>query len=488
MKTKHAFIFAILVMGVMPAAVSAQGTVPPRARLGGNFDGQLLTLGDTVRALAAEDVVALEFAFTPEARARPTVQLGVDYGKMEPSFGPDCGSTPCQARVFSVPLERSLKREPEGWGQLTVRELGNLDDAQAASARVYWDATPPRAPFLSPRFNASLDAANAWQVIAHTLDEDIIVIKVTWMLAVEGNRNIPLFEQHQLGFDFAGHAACVPTAVGANLKWLQITSQWTTMEDFFTDDFTVNSLGFFMNTTAQNGTSGTAAVTGTVDFLNFWFGYQQGMDFSLEHLGMNNADGTYGFTPEQMLEQFQAGGAISLGFHNMPHINGNLLDDPPFGHFLALDNVILNQDGTAWLRIMDPNVEPYPPGSPTGAYRWFKLHGDGSVEWTNANPGYYNPYSGLVRLDELHIIRDYHFFDSLGTVRLRSAGPGDPVPISGEVPGVLTNGGHTFVGNFRPPEGSPGPWLLISESTHAAGHTQRAYRYVGGKFGSRPAE
>ena len=57
----------------------------------------------------------------------------------------------------------------------------------------------------------------------------------------------------------------------------------------------------------------------------------------------------------------------------------------------------------------------------------------------------------------------------------------DAAPTGGEVEGVLTEGGHTFVGTFEPPLGSPGPWLLISESTQRAGHMQKAYRFVAGR-------
>jgi len=478
MTPKHALQLAVVLSLFLTAPLAGQ-RAGQRVSLAGVADGQLLTPGE-IRATASDDVAALEFVFTPEIRLAQPVILGVAYAQAEPSYGPECDPDPCQARVFSVPL-RNLEKLREGWGHLTARVVGGTEEV---SARVYWDSTPPQAAFLSPRFNAALRPRKDIQIVAHTPDEDITSLKVVWMLAVEGNRNIPLFEQHELGGDFAGHAACVPTTVAANLKWLQTTSQWTTWQNFFTDDFTVNSLGFFMGTTTS-GTSGAAAVSGTVDYLNFWFGYQNGVDYNLLHPGMNEADGKYGFTPQQILEQFQAGGMVSLGIHNMPHIQGDLFDDPPFGHFIALDNVVLNADGTAWLRVMDPHLQP--PAT-VGTYRWLRLRADGSIEWDAANTGYYNSsFSGLVRLDELHIIRDYSFFNMLG-LQASTVPAGGAAATSGEVPGTLTNGGHTFVGTFTPPEGSAGPWLLVSESTHAAGHTQRAYRYIGGQFGTRPPE
>jgi hypothetical protein len=149
--------------------------------LAGISDGQLLTAGE-IRATALDDVAALEFVFTPEGRFAQAISLGIDYGKLEPSYGPECDPDPCQARVFSVPL-RKLERLREGWGSLSARVVGGNEDV---SARVYWDSTPPQAPFLSPRFNAAFDRRDDIQVIAHTLDEDITTLKVSWMLHAAG--------------------------------------------------------------------------------------------------------------------------------------------------------------------------------------------------------------------------------------------------------------------------------------------------------------
>jgi len=115
-----------------------------------------------------------------------------------------------------------------------------------------------------------------------------------------------------------------------------------------------------------------------------------------------------------------------------------------------------------------------------GEYRSFTLHTNGKLDWTAANPGYYSPASGQVELDELLILRNFP------PASLTAPGAADDVPTSGEVPGRISADGRTFVGTFVPPAGSPGPWLLISESTQAAGHTQRSYRYIGGKFGTGP--
>lgn len=462
----RAKLYLILAALLLPAAAGAQDV--PRVHVAGTFDGQLVTVHDKIYASVPPESTGVEFFFTPEARDATPLRLGRDPGHMEPAFGPDCGRTPCEQRAFSVKLGRQIKKLPEGWGLLTVREVGTGEEG---SVRVYWDATPPRAPFASPRFNAPVQRSNKYRVVARTSDEDVVSLRVHWKLALDPGREVPLFEQHFLGFDFAQHAACVPTTVGANLQWLQDTGQAAVVNPVFAGDpkGLVTALGKAMGTTS-GGTSGSGARDGTAVFLLFTEGLLPVQDYDLEHLGSSDADGQFGFTPQQMLEQFQAGGAVSLGFHSLP-------SDSPFGHFLALTNVVLNQDGTARIVVMDPNVEPNPGGQTSGEYRIFKLHPNGKLDWTAANPGYYSPASGTVKLDELLILRDFP------PATLAAARTADDVPTSGEVPGTVSADGHTFVGAFVPPEGSPGPWLLISESTQAAGHTQRSYRYIGGKFG-----
>ncbi len=448
----------------------AQDTRPSRVRVSSIVAGQLVTRGEKIYARVPADSDGVQFVFQPEPRGDvrvPPILLGTDYGHLEPTFGPDCNGSACEKRVFSVALDEQLARLDEGWGDLTVRELGTGDES---SVRVYWDATPPVATFLSPRFKATLGDDRRFQVVAHTLDEDIISIRVKWVLAPAGARNIPLFEQHFLGFDFAQHAACVPTSMGANLQWLQDTGQANVVNPVFDGDnkALVTAVGKAMGTT-PSGTGGDDARDGTALFLFFTAGLIAGQDYSIDHLV--GGAGQYGFTPQEMLEQFQAGGVVTVGFHN-------LASESSFGHILALSYVQVNDDGTAWIRVMDPNVEPNPGGQTTGEYRWFKLHANGKLDWTAANPGYYSPMSGQVKLDELFTIRD--FTSGGGMMSVSAASRSGEAATSGEVIGELTEGGHTFVGTFEPPPDSPGPWLLISESTHRAGHTQRSYRSIGG--------
>jgi len=470
---KRLLIPAMLTVLLISSVAVAQDTRPPRVRLGSNYDGQLLTLGNNIYAQVPPDSLGVEFLFQPETRGdvrSPAVMLGADYGHMEPTFGPDCDGRTCEKRVFSVQLDKQLKHQPEGWGQLVAREIGTGEET---SVRVYWDETPPIANFLTPQFNEQLGGNTKFHIVTHTFDEDIVSMKVTWK-AVDltgGGRQIPQFEQHNLGYDFAGHAACVPTTVGANLKWLDnTTGQADTIPSGFSNSEIVHTLGAYMGTDT-GGTSGDGAVAGTINFLLLQSGYLPGYNYDIEHLGSSDAAGKYGFTPIQMLIEYAFGGTISLGFHN-------LSSDSSFGHFLALSNVVYNADGTAWIVVMDPNVEPNPGGVTQGQYRWFKLHTNGKIDWTDANPGYYSPASGQVKLDELLTLRNFASNGIFSAVQMQS----DARPTRGEVPGKLTEGGHTFVGEFTPPAGSTGPWLLISESTHAAGHTQRAVQLVGAHF------
>ena len=107
------------------AALSASAQDTRRVRVSGVFDGQLLTSGDRIYARVPPEAIGVEFVFHPEpvgdVRA-PSITLGVDYGQIEQTFGPDCGATPCEKRVFSVALDKQFERFEEGWGRLTVRQ------------------------------------------------------------------------------------------------------------------------------------------------------------------------------------------------------------------------------------------------------------------------------------------------------------------------------------------------------------------------------
>jgi len=471
MKLRSALLLVALCL-LVPSLAPAQDTIP--VRVVGTFNGQLVTLKHKVYAEVPPESPGVEFLFVPEDRTGDPIVLGTDRGHLETAFGPDCGERGCRKRVFSVKLGRQLKGLPEGWGQLVARDVGT---GAAGAVRVYWDETPPRAAFVTPRFNAAVGRGGSYRVIAHSADENIVAITVKWKLALtfDHGRDVPLFEQHFLGYDFAQHAACVPTTVSANLQWLQDTGQADVVNPIYDGDpkKLVTDMGKAMQTNTS-GTTGAGTQDGTSFFLFFTEAMLPGQDYTLLHLGSSDADGSAGFTPQQMLEEFQAGGAVSVGFHNQA-------TDSSFGHFLALTNVILNADGTAWIAVMDPNVEPNPGGQTTGEYRLFKLHTNGKIDWTAANPGYYTPTSGKVKLDELLILRDFP------PPSLTAAVAGaDDVPTSGEVSGRLSDDHRTFQGVFTPPEGSPGPWLLISESTDASGHRETSFRYVGGKFGTTP--
>jgi hypothetical protein len=238
----------------------------------------------------------------------------------------------------------------------------------------------------------------------------------------------------------------------------------------------VNSMGYFMATTTS-GTTGAGFVDGIQGYLDFWFDYQNGVHYTALDLGAADYGASktqFGFTPEQVFEQFQAGGGVTVGLHNKPIEPGELFDplpDPPFGHVVVLANVVLNANGTAWVTFMDPHLQP--PAT-QGVFRTFLLHPNGLIDWTAANPGYYDPPSGKVALDAMFVLRDFALSATVSSAQTAEATD----PARGEVPGQLTPGGHTWVGKFEPPAGSPGPWLLVVEATDAAGFTQKDYQYV----------
>ena len=142
---------------------------------------------------------------------------------------------------------------------------------------------------------------------------------------------------------------------------------------------------------------------------------------------------------------------------------GVFFNDPPFGHAMVLDDMVLNSDGSAWVRLMDPNVEP--AGSDFGKYRWFRMNANGTLNWKDANVEYYNPFpfTGKVRLDELYIFSDYvNIPVSSSSVLASSDVPdsgwasgrddsvtrwhrhGRKVPTEGEVRGVRLRNGSCF--------------------------------------------
>lgn len=469
--TRACVISGLLLTIAGPARLYAQGADIPRVGLANVSDGQLVTPGRALYAAVRPDSAGVEFTFRPEGTGDvfvAPIALGTDFGHMEPAYGPDCENG-CEKKVFSIVPDKVLGNRGEGWGSLTMREIGT---GAEASARVYWDPTPPVSRFVTPAFNGKRDANRRYEVVTHTLDEDVISVKLKWALAPLVSSAIPRFEQHNLGYDFAMHAACVPTSVGASLRGVHSALQNVLVPPFDTDDKAlVETLGNLMNTDS-GGTSGSELAAGLKAFLLITKGWSAGTDYDLLNIGPD--DKMLGITPEQLFAAFHVyGGAIVVGLHN-------LASEPKFGHILSLADVVMNGDGSAQVTLMDPHVEqPWPSSDPitTGVFRSFKLHISGKLEWTDGNPGYYTPSSGQVVLDELHVITN---FPSLTPVNLATATAAlSGTAVSGEVEGVLTPGGRTFVGAFTPPADSPGPWILTAETTHRAGHTMRSYRVVG---------
>jgi hypothetical protein len=461
-------VAALLFSGLTPCF--AQPTDPP-ATLLGLQDGQLLTRDDSlhVQINADMDVSAVEFWFYPDEDL-PATRLGVDRQPFERAYGPDCDGPCFTANQFSLPLRYTVCGSRETTGAVEVRDMET--GLTLATATVYWDPTPPLARILTPQFNqAQAHPGDGFRVIASSSDEDLVLVRVTFtpILVPGGGRGIPRFEQHFLGnlLSNGGHASCVPTAVGANLQWLQDTGQWITNPTFCgvgNDACLVTILGVHMGTTSS-GTTGNGALDGLKEMLSTEFGYQQGTHYEMEQLLVPLEAAGFGFIghrPDKIMEEFVAGSTINVGIHNIP-------GDPSFGHYLAVENIVLNADDSATLVLMDPNIEP--PGSSQGVYRVFTLHPDGTMDWDVNVTGYYDPPSGKVRLDELLLLRGFSAPQPL-------AGGGQ----GGEVPGELNENG-TWTGYFQPPSDQSGPWLLTTEAFDAAGNMQRDYQFIGGSDG-----
>lgn len=431
--------------------------------------GSLLTRESSihVRVDPRAQQAGVTFWFHP-AGGGPPLYLGQDSTPEERSYAPDCGDGDCVvANEYSVELRHAVCGDWEGPGSISVLPIGEA--RRIAAVPVYWDPTPPKSVFVQPAFNQAAARSGGFSVVTQSMDQDLVAVNVYYFDApiLPFGRGIPRFEQHLHGAALSpgGHASCVPTAVAANLEWLDSTGQWNARPGLCgagNHACFVGVLGFFMGTSAT-GTTGSGARDGLMDYLRVEFGYQEGTHYELEQDVVPLEAvilGFIGHRPDRLLEEFLTGASINVGIHNMP-------GDPGFGHYMAVDNVTLNHDDTATLILMDPNVEP--PGSPQGMRRAFTLHPDGTLDWDVDVVGYYDPPSGKVKLDELLVLRPWA--SGLSFVGSRQRG--------GQVPGSLQKDG-TWIGRFQPPAGSAGPWMLMTESVDAAGNLQRDYQYVGG--------
>jgi hypothetical protein len=457
----------LLLVGAIGASAA---DTPPRlspAQFLGITPGMLVTPDLTLRARMSSETpttsAGVAFGFRPSGSDR-LIPIGVDRTAAEPAFGPDCDERACVKNdEFSVAIGDVLDRLPEGRGSLAVFPTGQPE--RATLTDVYWDSTPPRAEFRTPRFAAQVQK-NGLEVVAQSKDENLVSVNVKWILVPVGTRPIPQFEQHQNGSALTpgGHASCVPTAAAANFQWLQDTSQWNVYPSDICGPANpscfVGVLGLLMHTGVNGGgTSGGDFEQGILDFLDLEFGYQRDVDYTMTHESTSG-----GFSPEKLVEEFAAGGVVNVGLHNLPM-------DPGFGHVVALANATLNANGTAKITLMDENQEPN--GPTPGQFRTFTLAQDGTIGWSKAYTTYLDPPSGKVAVDELLSIRDFSFFN------FASRTPSSARRVGGVVPGKLEGNGHTWVGRFEPPRGLTGPFLLITESKDASGHTQRDYQYVG---------
>jgi len=450
-----------------PALASSDDVIgrgPPPIAFGGIQENGLLTAAQPVTVDVPDAPGGVELWFTPEGERAAPVPVGVDRDGTAQSFGPDCADRCIVDDEFSFDtavLRDSLSFD-EGWGTLAVRRVGETD--AVVSLRAYWDATPPVAKVVTPQFNSKFKK-NGWEVVAHTLDQNIASILVTWGPGVP-KRYTPLYEQHTLGYTLGndGHASCAPTSAMAAMEWLSNPYLGNLVPTSICGSDRVcyvGLMGWAMGTTGSKGTSGAGLESG----LNLWLD-ASGYTGFVDHQG-----GV--MTPSQMVDLANTQGATILGIHNTA---ADLAMGSKFGHVVVLDNAVPKADGTAVVTIMDVNQEPNPGGAMTGAYRSFVMHTDGSIDWSSAYTTYYDPPSGKLQFDEFAHVEAYLFSSmfSAGARLTQARVPG------GAVAGQLQGDGHTWVGRFVPPAGSSGPFLLTTVSTDRSGHTQRDYQYVGG--------
>ncbi len=459
----HRLLLAGLAFALtFPAAASSDRIGDRTVAFGGIQAGGLLTPDRSVTVDVPGALGGVELTFTPEGERSAPVVVGVDRDGTAQSFGPDCADG-CEVHdeySFDPAVLRGALPVDEGWGTLSVRRVG--DSENVASIRVYWDATPPLARFTTPHFNSAFKK-NGWEIVAHTLDQNISSILVTWGPGVP-KRFTPLYEQHTLGYTLGnnGHASCAPTSAMAAMDWLSKFSLPALIPTSICGSDKVcyvGLMGLAMGTTGAKGTTGPGLESG----LNLWLAASGYFGF-VDHTG-----GV--MTPSQMVDLANAPGVTILGIHN---IASDVAMGQKFGHVVVLDNAVPKPNGTAVVTIMDVNQEPNPGGAMQGAYRSFVMHTDGSIDWSSAYTTYYDPPSGKLQFDEYAHVEAYLFSFSATKRLLQGRVPG------GTVQGELQPGGNTWVGRFVPPAGTTGPFLLTTIATDASGHTQRDYQYIGG--------
>lgn len=461
-------------------------------------NGDLAQKGGSVavavqRSADLPEIAGVEFLFTPELTGR-TISLGIDRDGTVESSGPDCEPNDCIARgIYRLKFDNTLPSPFDGWGRLGVRILGHAEED--AFIRVYWSSQPVQAAFTQPQFMQTPGAGGTFTVTAVSQADNIASIKVGWKLVVPVSRHINQFEQHVLGAELThnGSASCLPTSIGANIAWLHDTGQWQDIPATITagcpnnrDECLVTLLGTLMGTgSVPYGTPPPNGISGLVEYLQL-MGYSRNVSYFIGDVAhvADPANGVYGLHPELLIGHFALGDIMTVGVHNVPG-DQNLANPahPNLGHFMAVDNISLNNDGSANLTFMDPFTVNNPTGK--GIYRVTRMHPDGRFDWSNTIPAFnypfFSPASGQAVAGQLQWLGFSSFsslVDAVNTLNNTASDSVSAPPTSGELPGQLQRDGHVWTGTFTPPPASPGPWILVSEVTLKSGHKERAFRYV----------
>jgi hypothetical protein len=281
----------ILTLFAFTTLAGAQTLIPPQTvTFQDVHDGDLISSGQQLHVALnhveqGSPLPVVEFFFTPEGSGG-TMAVGTDRIGMVQGFGPVCVSPACTIPgVYSLAVGETFRAFPTGWGLLSARIQGHLNDD--AFVRVFLHLPPVDAVFTKPAFQQVVAPGSTVRVQVNSQAENIASISAWWILVeTPGDRNINRYEQHVVGKALTpnGAGSCVPTAIGANLAWLNDTSQWLTIPDSITnacagprDYCFVTFLGLFMGTSG-GGTSGSGADNGLANYLGA-IGYVKGTDY-----------------------------------------------------------------------------------------------------------------------------------------------------------------------------------------------------------------
>ena len=173
----------------------------------------------------------VEFFFTPEG-AGATLPVGTDRTGMVQDFGPVCVTPSCTIPgVYSLPVG-VFGAFPTGWGRLSARILGHLTDD--AFVRVFLHL-----PMITDAASHAAHISTSGRAGEHGSGSSQSRKRRISPASAQGGswRNRPAIVTSTATNSTwwarlsrpTAPAPASPTAIGANLAWLNDTSQWLTI-------------------------------------------------------------------------------------------------------------------------------------------------------------------------------------------------------------------------------------------------------------------